>query len=156
MSSKSKAPLDIPSKQWVSYGRRGVRVEQEEGRLADATPDQPNTLGQYLKTARMAQGLSLRDVEEATGKQVSNAYLSQLETGKVRRPSPHILYALSQALAVPYELLMERTGYIVSQAQRQDAAKHGTAATYSIENLTAQEEKALKEHLAYLRWRRRR
>ena len=125
-------------------------------RMADATPDQPNDLGQYLKTARTAQGLSLRAVEEATGKEVSNAYLSQLETGKVRKPSPHVLHALSHALAIPYELLMKRTGYILSQTQRGDAAKHGRAATFSVENLTAEEEEALLEHLAYIRWRRKR
>ena len=124
--------------------------------MADAAPDEANDLGQYLKTARAAQGLSLRDVEEATGKAVSNAYLSQLENGKVRRPSPHVLYALSQALAVSYELLMERTGYIVSQAQRRDAAKHGKSATYSIDSLTVEEEEALREHLAYIRWRSKR
>ena len=124
--------------------------------MADPTPDQPNDLGQYLKAARIAQGLSLRDVEEATGKDVSNAYLSQLETGKVRKPSPHVLYSLSHALAVSYELLMELTGYIVSQTNREDAAKHGRTATFSIENLTAQEEEALREHLAFIRWRRKR
>ena len=124
--------------------------------MANATPDQPNDLGQYLRIARVAQGLSLREVEEATGKEVSNAYLSQLETGKVRKPSPHVLYALSHVLAIPYERLMERTGYIVSQSQRGGAAKHGKTATFSIEDLTSEEEEALREHLAYLRWRRNR
>ena len=124
--------------------------------MADRTPYQPNGLGQYLRSARTAQGLSLRDVEEATAKEVSNAYLSQLETGKVKRPSPHVLYALSHALSVPYEALMERTGYIVSQAQREDAGKHGKAATFSVDNLTAEEEQALLDHLAFLRWCRNR
>ena len=124
--------------------------------MADRTPAQPGDLGRYLKTARTAQGLSLRDVEEATGKEVSNAYLSQLETGKVRNPSPHVLYALSHVLAVSYELLMELTGYIVSQSEREDTAKHGKTATFSIENLTAEEEESLREHLAFIRWRRKR
>ena len=124
--------------------------------MADPIPDQPNDLGQYLKTARTAQGLSLRDVEEATGKEISNAYLSQLETGKVKKPSPHVLYALSHVLAVSYQLLMELTGYIVSQTEREDAAKHGKTATFSIENLTAEEEESLREHLAFIRWRRKR
>lgn len=124
--------------------------------MADPNPDQPNDLGQYLKTARTAQGLSLRDVEEATGKEISNAYLSQLETGKVKKPSPHVLYALSHVLAVSYQLLMELTGYIVSQTERADAAKHGRTATFSIENLTAEEEESLREHLAFIRWRRKR
>lgn len=125
--------------------------------MADgATSGQPNHLGEYIRSARMALGLSLRDVEEATGKEVSNAYLSQLETGKVKKPSPHILYALSLVLAVPYESLMEKAGYIVSPAQRESDVKHGRTATFSIDNLTEEEEEALRDHLAFLRWRRKR
>lgn len=37
-------------------------------------------LGDYLALCREIKGLSLRDVEKATG--ISNASLSQLETGK--------------------------------------------------------------------------
>ena len=116
----------------------------------DSTPPRSGDLGQYLRDARMALGLSLRDVEEATGHEVSNAYLSQLENGKVKRPSPHVLYALSLALSAPYDELMRRAGYIVPQHGQVDVA------TFSINNLSADEEVALREHLAYLRWRRRR
>ena len=122
----------------------------------DKSARKSDALGRYLKNARLGRGLSLRDVEEATGKEVSNAYLSQLETGKIKRPSPHVLYALSAALAVPYEVLMERTGYIAPTSEGNDGAKHGKAATYSIDNLTAQEEQTLLEHLEYIRWRRNR
>ncbi|MDE0270122.1 MAG: helix-turn-helix transcriptional regulator [Gammaproteobacteria bacterium] len=125
--------------------------EQPQG----TTAKQAGELGKYLRDARMALGLSLRDVEEATGHEVSNAYLSQLETAKVKKPSPHVLYALSLALSVLYDELMQRAGYIVPQDRRTDVAKHGRTATYSIENLSADEEEALREHLAYLRWRRR-
>ena len=121
----------------------------------DTTTPLPGDLGQYLRDARMALGLSLRDIEEATGHEVSNAYLSQLETGKVKKPSPHILYALSLALSVPYSQLMQRAGYIVPQHERADGDKHGRTATFSIDNLSADEEEALREHLAYIRWRRR-
>ena len=114
----------------------------------------PNRLGQYLNSVRRSLDLSLRDVEEATGKEVSNAYLSQLETGKIRKPSPHILYALSTALAVPYEDLMERAGYIAPAPGRAESSKHGRAATFTIENLTPAEEEALLDHLAYIRWQR--
>ena len=121
----------------------------------DDLTKQPGDLGQYLRDARTALGLSLRDVEEATGHEVSNAYVSQLETGKVKKPSPHVLYALSLALSVPYDELMQRAGYIVPHHDRADGAKHGRTATFSIENLSADEEEALREHLAYIRWRGR-
>lgn len=122
----------------------------------DAASQQPGDLGQYLRDARMALGLSLRDVEEATGHEVSNGYLSQLETAKVKKPSPHVLYALSLPLAIPYDELMQRAGYILPQHERAKSARHGRTATYSIENLSEEEEQALRDHLAYLRWRRRR
>ena len=125
--------------------------------MSDPSPrnvGEPDRLGQYLKSVRRGLNLSLRDVEEATGKEVSNAYLCQLETGKIRKPSPHILYALSTALAIPYEDLMERAGYIAPNSGRAEGAKHGRAATFTIENLTSVEEKALLDHLAYIRWQK--
>ena len=99
--------------------------------------------------------MSLRDVEEATGKEVSNAYLSQLEGGKITKPSPHILHALSDALSVPYESLMERAGYIIPAAPRAKGVKHGRAATFSIDNLSAQEETELLDYLKFIRSRRK-
>ncbi len=123
----------------------------------DKAMEAPQTinLGQFIKKARQDVQKSLRDVEEATGKEVSNAYLSQLETGKITKPSPHILYALSTVLGVAYETLMERAGYIVPAANRSEGIKHGRAATFSIDNLTASEENELLEFLNYIRSKRR-
>lgn len=117
----------------------------------DNQAQKPSNLGQIIKKARTDLHMSQRDVEDATEKEVSNAYLSQLESGKITRPSPHILYALSTVLAVPYETLMERAGYIVPSAQRPANAKHGRAATYAVDSLTADEESALLEYLAFIR-----
>src|SRR5579875_813021 len=114
-----------------------------------------SNLGPFIKKARLDRNMSLRDVEEATGKEVSNSYLSQLEGGKITRPSPHILYALSSALGVAYETLMERAGYIVPTGDRAKGAKHGRAATFSIDNLSAEEETALLDYLNYIRTKRR-
>lgn len=109
-----------------------------------------DSLGPYLKGARLKRNMTLREVEEATGKEVSNAYLSQLESGKITKPSVHALYALSNSLGVPYESLMERAGYIVPTPQKK---KEGT---YSIDNLTAEEEQELLEYLNFMRSRRKR
>jgi HTH-type transcriptional regulator, competence development regulator len=111
-----------------------------------------NRLGEYLNSVRRGLDLSLRDVEESTKKEVSNAYLSQLENGKIEKPSPHILHSLSIALNVQYEDLMERAGYLKPSSERASDSKHGRAATFAIENLTVEEEEALLKHLAYIRW----
>ena len=57
------------------------------------TPSDRGPLGQYLWDLRQAAQLTLREVEEASG--VSNAYLSQLESGKIQKPSPVILHKLA-------------------------------------------------------------
>jgi transcriptional regulator with XRE-family HTH domain len=115
-------------------------------------PQRTDSFGDYLKAIRVGLKMSLRDVERATEKDVSNAYLSQLETGKIESPSPHIIYALAEVYGVSYESLMKRAGYIApSKAKRTASTKHGSAATYAIENLDAEEERELLKYLAFYR-----
>jgi len=112
-------------------------------------------LGLYLRKARDDKGMSLRAVETATDKEVSNAYLSQLESGKITKPSPHILYALSEALSVKYDELMRRAGYLTSAKQTDETQKHGSAATFAIENLSSDEEAELLKYLKFIRTQKR-
>ena len=97
---------------------------------------------------RNAARLSLRQVEEATEKEVSNAYLSQLENNKIVKPSPHILDALARVYKTPYDDLMERAGYMSSGAS---AGKKAKAATFAVQDLTGEEEKALLAYLGFIR-----
>ena len=124
--------------------------------MIDDTTNRPSSerLGAYLKSLRMAAGMSLRDVEEATKKEISNAYLSQLENGLIASPSPHMLHSLASVYHAPYEKLMERAGYIAPSSARQKGAKHGRAATFSVDNLTEDEEKELLKYLSWFRSRR--
>jgi len=120
--------------------------------LTEAKPN--NRLAQYLKNERAGRGMSLREVEVATNNEVSNAYLSQLENGKIAKPSPHILYAVAMALDLKYEDLMERAGYLGPPATEDAGKKHGRAATSAIENLTVDEEVELREYLNFVRSRK--
>jgi transcriptional regulator with XRE-family HTH domain len=100
---------------------------------------------------RTAKGLSLREVEEATGKAVSNAYLSQLENGKIKKPSPNVLHSLADVYVVPYEALMEKAGYLLPNS---DGGGHRRRlAVFAIDDLTAEEEEELLKYLAFLRSR---
>jgi transcriptional regulator with XRE-family HTH domain len=114
---------------------------------------QPNELGTVLADLRMAKGLSLRQVEEATDKAVSNAYLSQLENGRIRKPSPNVLHNLAAVYAVPYEALMEKAGYLLPAEN--DGGRRKRLAAFAIDDLTAEEEEELLKYLAFLRWRPR-
>lgn len=128
-------------------GHRASRVPREF--------TEPSALGAFIRKARQDVSMSLRDVEEATNREVSNGYLSQLESGKITKPSPHILYALSTALSVNYEALMQRAGYILPNGRRIDGVKQGRAGTFAIDNLTAEEEKQLLEYLTFLRGKKK-
>jgi transcriptional regulator with XRE-family HTH domain len=114
---------------------------------------QPSELGALLADLRMAKGFSLRQVEEATDKAVSNAYLSQLENSKIKKPSPNVLHNLAAVYAVPYEALMERAGYLLPAENAGGRRKR--LAAFAIDDLTAEEEEELLKYLAFLRWRPR-
>lgn len=107
------------------------------------------SLGRYLASLRLMSGLSLREVEQATEKVVSNAYLSQLENDKVNKPSPNILHALASVYSVPYEELMAKAGYLSADPS------HARAATFAIDNVSPEEQAALMEYLAFLRHKKR-
>ena len=115
-----------------------------------------DTLGETLRLTRKLKGLSLREVEERTG--ISNAYLSQLETGKAENPSPHVLHKLSEVYDVPYESLMKAAGYLVKPGPKSGPPKRPSAiqAALMSAKLTPEEEKKVAEFIEFLRsqWRR--
>jgi transcriptional regulator with XRE-family HTH domain len=116
------------------------------------TDNKPKSLGEGLKMARDLRNLSLRDVEEATG--ISNAYLSQLENDRVKKPSPHFLHKLAALYDIAYEMLMESAGYIQRKTSDGPKTLQG-AALFAQEKLTSGEEVALAEYLAFLRSKRK-
>ena len=109
------------------------------------------TLGVHLAAIRSDRKLTLRQVEEATGKEVSNAYLSQIENGKVGSPSPHVLHALAELYKVDYTHLMELAGYMRSPVRHAAGERHGRAATFAEISLTDDEEAELLRFLKFLR-----
>jgi transcriptional regulator with XRE-family HTH domain len=117
-------------------------------------------LGLYLANIRSVKKLTLREVEEATGREVSNAYLSQLETGKISRPSPNVLHALAKVYSVSYETLMSKAGYIspltsrIGSMLRSAGPRKKASSALENEDLTSEEEEKLLEYLAFLRSRR--
>ena len=113
-----------------------------------------SAVGALLADLRSAKGLSLRQVEEATGRAVSNAYLSQLEKGKIRQPSPSVLHRLAAVYAVPYEALMEKAGYLLP-SDASNPRRRMRLAAFAIDDLTAEEEEELLKYLAFIRSRRR-
>jgi transcriptional regulator with XRE-family HTH domain len=67
------------------------------------------TLGVLLRAARLAKGLSLRELSALT--RVSNAYLSELERG-LHEPSLSVLRAIASALETPLGPTLARAGVL--------------------------------------------
>ena len=113
---------------------------------------QRSELARLLADLRTASGLTLRQVEEATEHAVSNAYLSQLEKGKVGKPSPSVLHSLATVYRVSYEALMEKAGYLPSKERVHKRRRR--AATFALADLSGDEEAALMKYLAFIRFRK--
>ena len=120
-------------------------------KIATETSGVRITLGQFLASIRADRGMTLRQVEEATEKVVSNAYLSQIENQKIQHPSPNVLHALSEVYKIDYGNLMTLAGHITPTKSRSQGQRHGRVATFASHNLTEEEEAELIKYLNYLR-----
>jgi len=110
-----------------------------------------SSFGGLLRQAREVHGLSAVDAARAAG--ISVAYLSKLERDVVKRPSPHVLHQLSEALSVPYADLMRLSGYRVPGEPSARSSDTVGAALFA--DLTDDERDELLEYLAWYRARQR-
>lgn len=104
-------------------------------------------LGPFLRSARERKKLSLRAVEDATG--VSNPYLSQMESGKARQPSPVVLHKLASLYEVSYSDAMRLAGYPVPGDSSSEPKPPSVALRF--QHVTQEEADALQVYLDFLR-----
>jgi len=110
------------------------------------------SFGSVLKLAREVRELSTIDAARAAG--ISAAYMSKLESDAVKKPSPHVLHQLSEALSVPYADLMRLSGYVIPGDEEEDKPVETVGAAL-FANLTDDEREELLEYLAWYRTRQR-
>lgn len=109
--------------------------------------------GTYFKALRESKGLTLRDVERKID--ISNAYLSQLESGKVKHPSPNILHKLSEVYLVSYASLMEKVGYPVpTTVGANESPAIATEVGNKFGKISNEEELELLQYLKFIRNRK--
>jgi HTH-type transcriptional regulator, competence development regulator len=101
------------------------------------------SLGETLKEARDLIPLTLRQVEDAIG--ISNAYLSQLENDKIKKPSANVLYKLASLYKVDLDVLLYACGLITDKQTVRSKLLAG------IGILTTEEEQQLLDYLRYIR-----
>jgi len=104
-------------------------------------------VGQHLAEFRKRANLTLRAVEAETG--ISNAYLSQLENGRVQQPSPKMLKKLAELYRVDFVDILKLAGYPLPSVSDSGSSLHARLGP-----TTADEEEALADYLAFLRSKR--
>lgn len=114
--------------------------------------DSTDQFGTLLADARKRKRLTLRAVQDAIG--ISNAYLSQLETGKVQSPSPIVLHKLSELYGIPYATVMQEAGYPLPETVKETDS--GTRLAARVGETTQEEEDALVDYIRFLRSRNQR
>jgi transcriptional regulator with XRE-family HTH domain len=103
-------------------------------------------LGEHLKAARTAKGLSLREVERRTG--IHNAHLSQIETGKILRPEMALLWELAGLYECDYRELLRLAGH--SRGTPGERRERMTVALRALDELTAEERESAMRYLRQL------
>lgn len=114
------------------------------------------SLGTKLKDAREHLQLTLRQVEEASG--ISNAYLSQLENGKILKPSANILYKLSTLYKVNLNSLLAAAGIISTSDQSAELSTEDEVSNniaFYAENLSSDEKTQVLEYIKFLRHKKK-
>lgn len=65
--------------------------------------------GYIIREQRKNLDISLREAAKRTG--ISHPYLSQLENGKVKKPTTDVVKKISLGMGIPYAFLLEQAGY---------------------------------------------
>ena len=120
-----------------------------------------NRLGTELRRLRLKKGVSLRKVQTETG--VSNPYLSQLERGVAKSPSPTKLQALANYYGSSYMDLLAHAGYLPSGlaenptsliASSESPVIEDSSLSVNLAELTDHEGQMVLEYIEFLKSRR--
>jgi len=106
-------------------------------------------LGNTLRHVRRRKNLTLRAVQEITG--ISNAYLSQVETGKIISPSPNVLFKLAKLYGTSYEQLLSLAGHPLPVNNKHVISSR---LNENLEDLSDEEKERVFDYIRFLKSRR--
>jgi len=112
------------------------------------------TLGESLKRARKIINLTLRQVEDSLD--ISNAYLSQLENDKIKKPSADVLYKLSNLYRIDLTQLLKASGIIeeptpVKTKEGQAREELNQQVAFSLDNLNFSQKKEVLNFMEFIK-----
>lgn len=124
-------------------------------RTAFTSEVEEKNLGPWLRGNRKAVGLTLRAVQDRTGGRVKNGYLSQIESGDIKSPSPTVLHELAAVYGLDYGEVLRKAGHPVPDPAA--PATYGAIAglpAAALTDLNEDEKSQLLEFVAFLKSRR--
>lgn len=109
------------------------------------------SLGSTLKEARVLISLTLRQVEEATG--ISNAYLSQLENDKIKKPSANVLYKLASIYKIELNTLLTAAGIIQKSenSEQSDSSDWEKRIAFYTDELSDEQKDKILEYIQFIK-----
>lgn len=112
------------------------------------------SLGTTLKEARELTSFTLRQVEEATG--ISNAYLSQLENDKIKKPSANVLYKLATLYKIELNTLLGAAGIIekTNKNNLKDTSEWDNRIAFYTGDLNEEQREQVLEYIKFLKFRK--
>lgn len=129
------------------------------------SPDDFATVWEYLRSIRKARGYTMRQVvetvQEAIRKNtlekqsnISRGYLSQLEAGRYANLSPYKLKAIAHVYNIPYELLMNKAGYLDETSNKVKEDATFTLMLKEVSGMTRKEKQTVLEYIEFVKSRR--
>lgn len=104
-------------------------------------------LGDLLAEKRKELGFTLRQVEEMTG--IPNAHTSQIESGTIEKPAPHILWDYARIYGLEYGKLMQLAGHW-EPGRTRAKRKNVVAALRALDELDTDEQNRALDFMAGL------
>ena len=111
------------------------------------------SLGSTLKEAREMITFTLRQVEDATG--ISNAYLSQLENDKIKKPSANVLYKLASIYKIELNTLLSAAGIIDKSAKSDEPRENNewmNRLAFYADGLSNEEKEKVLEYIRFMKF----
>ncbi|SRR6266404_1287569 len=126
----------------------GLESEKEDPQSESETDTRP-ALIRLLQLSRTQSGLTLEQFSAKVG--VALTEMTGIETDQTYLPTPRTIYKLAEYLKVPVKSLMALAGLIkLGDLQFDDAAVRFAANSESVERLSKEEHKLLREYVRFL------
>lgn len=130
------------------------------------SPEEFHDLADYVYYLRNLRGMSMRDVEEEAKKLlkkgvikkeglISYAYISNIESRRVSRPSPVILGTLALIFNVDHEMILIKAGYLSSKRPKIEEDVAFTLMLKEVPKMTDDEKQSLLDYIDFVKSRRK-